>query len=347
MYTKTLKEDLQEIVNSPLIEWEKLKNKKIFITGGTGLIGSILVKSILFKNELENTNIKIILLARNKQEAKSIFGENRCIDYIVSNIQDYIPTDIKIDYIIHGASPTKSNFFINNPVETIDISVLGTKKILEQAKISKIQSMVYLSSMEMYGTIESEDVTEEIQGFIDPLNVRSSYSLGKRMCELYNYSYFKEYNIPTKIARIAQTFGAGISEKENRVYKYFADCILEKNDIILKTNGSTIINFSYTTDTIIGLLCILLNGKNGEAYNIVSDKTDMTILDSAKWLVETYQKNKINVIIDKHAKENGFAPDNKMILSNKKLIELGWKPKYNLKQGYQRLLNYIEEQKKQ
>ena len=332
MSTKTLNEDLQEIISSPLINWDKLKNKNIFITGGTGLIGSILVKSILLKNELENTNIKMVLLVRNKDEAEKIFGKNDYLDYLVSNIQDYTPIDKKFDYIIHGASPTKSKFFVENPVETNDIAVLGTKNILEQAKISNVESFIYLSSMEM-------------QGFINPLEARSSYSLGKRMCELYSYSYFKEYNIPAKIARIAQTFGAGISQKENRVYKIFADSVLEKKDILLKTKGTTIINFSYTTDTVIGLLYILLNGKNGEAYNLVSEKTGMTILDSAKWLAEKYGENKVNVIIEKTNENNGFAPDNKMILSNEKLKKIGWKPKYNLKQGYERLLNYMREVK--
>lgn len=343
MSTKTLNEDLREIISNPLINWDKLKNKSIFITGGTGLIGSILVKSILLKNKLENTNIKMFLLVRNKDEAERIFGKNDSIDYIVSNIQDYKPVEMKFDYIIHGASPTKSKFFVENPVETNDIAVLGTKNILEQAKISKVESFIYMSSMEMYGTIDSENVTEEMQGFINPLEVRSSYSLGKRMCELYSYSYFKEYNIPVKIARIAQTFGAGISQKENRVYKIFADSILEKKDIVLKTKGTTIINFSYTTDTVIGLLYILLNGKNGEAYNLVSEKTGMTIFDSAKWLAEKYGENKVNVIVEEPNENNGFAPDNKMILSNEKLKKLGWKPKYNLKQGYERLLNYMRE----
>lgn len=188
-----------------------------------GLIGSILVKAILLKNKTSKSNIKLILLVRNEEEAKKIFGENKEISYIVSDIINYIPQNLEIDYIIHGASPTKSKFFIEKPVETMNISVLGTKNILEQAKLSKVKSMVYLSSMEMYGTLDSNNVDEQMQGFIDPLNARSSYSQGKRICELYSYSYFCEYDIPVKIARIAQTFGAGISKTENRVYKVFAD----------------------------------------------------------------------------------------------------------------------------
>lgn len=339
-----LQEDVEEIINTSLIDWNKFKNKTFFITGATGLIGSILVRAILLKNKLENLNIKLFLLVRDKKEAESIFENDNNISYVISSVENYEPKDIKIDYIIHGASPTKSKYFVDKPVETMDISIMGTKKVLEQAKISNIESMVYLSSMEMYGTLDVDNVTEDMQGYIDPLNPRSSYSQGKRICELYNYCYFKEYNVPSKIARIAQTFGAGISSKENRVYKVFADAILNKEDIVLKSEGTTIINFSYTTDTVIGLLYILLNGENGEAYNLVSDKTNMTILDSAKWLAKTYGDSKVKVRIEIPKENEGFAPNNKMILDNSKLKNIGWNCKYDLKQGYDRLLKYLKEQ---
>lgn len=308
-----------------------------------GLIGSVLVKAILLKNEISKLNTKLILLVRNQEEAEKIFGKSEQIMYIVSDITEYIAQNLEIDYVIHGASPTKSKFFIEKPVETMNISILGTKNILEQAKLSKVKSMVYLSSMEMYGTMSAENVDEQKQGFIDPLNTRSSYSQGKRTCELYSYSYFCEYSVPVKIARIAQTFGAGISKTENRVYKVFANAVLSQQDIILKSAGTTIINFSYTTDTVIGILCILLNGKNGEAYNIVSDATNMTILDSAKWLAETYGNGKIKVKIEIPKEKSGYAPDNNMILNNDKLKALGWNFQYDLKCGYDRLLKYLRE----
>lgn len=72
-----LQEDLEEIANTSIINWNILKDKKIFITGATGLIGSILVKSILLKNKIDNLNIKLILLIRNKEEAEKIFGKMR------------------------------------------------------------------------------------------------------------------------------------------------------------------------------------------------------------------------------------------------------------------------------
>ncbi len=338
-------EDLSEIANNNYIEWDKLKGKNILITGATGLIGSILVKAILLRNQMFNSQIKLTLIVRDIEKAKEIFNDSVYIKYIESDILncEFINN---VEYIIHAASPTKSKFLAENPVETIDISVLGTKKILDIAKKNNINSMVYLSSMEMYGVLDNENVTEEKLGYIDLKSTRSSYPESKRICELYCYSYFKEYNVPVKIARLAQTFGAGISKQENRVYKIFADGILNKSDIVLKSTGETKINFCYTTDAIIGILFLLLNGDNGESYNIVSEKTNMTILDSAKWLIEKFGNGNNNVQFDIDVNNGGYAPNNHMVLSNEKIKKLGWKSKYDIKEGYIRLLKFLEEENK-
>lgn len=341
---KILEQDIETICSSKLIDWNKIDNHSFFITGATGLIGSLIVKSFIWRNINKNANIKMFLLVRNKKTAIDMLGSGNNIEYLESSIEN-LNYNINADYIIHGASPTQSKFFTQNPVETLDISILGTKNVLEIAKNNSVKSMVYLSSMEMYGTMKAQNVTEEKIGEIEILNTRSSYSEGKRIAELYCYSYFSEYNVPVKMCRLAQTFGPGISKNETRVFKYFADCIINKRDIILKSTGETIINYSYTTDTILGILCILINGKDGESYNIVGEKTNMTILESAEWLLKEFE-NKNNRIICECNQKNDFAPDNKMILSNQKIKTLGWKSKISLKEGYKRLIKYIKEENK-
>ena len=115
-----------------------------------------------------------------------------------------------------------------------------------------------------------------------------------------------------------------------------------KQDIILKSNGKTLINYCYTTDVIIALLMILINGNNGETYNVAGNKTKMNIYDSAKWLIEEYKTNKKVIIdIDNH---NDFAPENQMLLSNHKLKSIGWQPKHNIKYGYKNLIKFLIEE---
>ena len=337
-----LLEDIEKTINDKSIDWSKLEGRTILITGATGLLGTIIVKTLQKYNENHLIKIKLILVVRNIQKAKELFGEDSNIEYLEASMENYRPLELKIDYIIHMASPTKSKFFITYPVETIESIALGTKNMLEQAKISKVKSFVYLSSMEMYGIIDDSNVTEDKLGYINNLEERSSYSETKRFAELLTYTYFKEYGVPAKIARLAQTFGAGISKEENRVYKMFCDCILNKKDIVLKTTGTTIVNFCYTTDAIKGIIKTLLDGKDGEAYNIVSDNINMTIADCAKWLVKEYANNEIQVRVEIDSK--AFAPDNKMILNNEKIKSIGWEPEYNVLDGYSRLIKYLKEE---
>lgn len=340
---KILSEDLLEIVNSDLIDWTKFEGKNIFITGGTGLIGSLIVRAVQKRNEMSNNKIKLCLLARNPEKGIKLYGEDSNITYIQGSVEEFDVVEMNIDFIIHAASPTKSKFFVTQPVETMNTAILGTQRVLELARINNIESMIYLSSMEMYGTLNSLSVNEDNFGYIDLKNVRSCYPEGKRVSELYSYCYFQEYGVPVKIARIAQTFGPGIDVKnENRVYKFFADCILEKKNIVLKSTGSTIINYGYTTDVVKGLFCILQKGKNGLSYNLVGDKTGMTIKESAEWLISEFGADDTSVVIDIPKENAGFAPDNGMVLENNLLKKIGWYPSHDMKDGYDRLLQYME-----
>lgn len=340
---KILEEDLLEIVNSELIDWNKFEDKTIFITGGTGLIGSLIVRAVQKRNEMSKNKIKLCLLARNPEKGIKLYGEDNNITYVEGSVENFEIKDMNIDFIIHAASPTKSKFFVTQPVETMNTAILGTQKVLELARINNVESMIYLSSMEMYGTMHSESVNEQDSGFVDLKNVRSCYPEGKRVSELYSYCYFQEYGVPVKIARIAQTFGPGIDVKtENRVYKFFADSILEKKNIVLKSTGSTIINYGYTTDVVKGLFCILQRGENGLSYNLVGDKTGMTIKESAEWLIDEFGASGTSVVIDIPKENAGFAPDNGMVLENGLLRGIGWYPDHDVKDGYDRLLQYME-----
>ena len=155
-----------------------------------------------------------------------------------------------VDYIIHGASATSSKYFVSNPVETIYTALDGTSNILKFATEKKINGMVYLSSLEVYGTPEKDAdlITENDYGYIEPLSVRSSYSEGKRMVECLCASYAHEYSVPVKIARLSQTFGPGVAYEDGRVFAEFARCALEQRDIVLHTQGHTVRSYCYTKD---------------------------------------------------------------------------------------------------
>lgn len=342
-----LQEDLEYIANSSL-NFNKLKNKSILITGATGLVGSLLVKSLIYSNDKNALNLTILPLVRNKEKAEQIFGkllEKECVELITGDINSKLSILQKVDFIIHGAAVTTSKIMISKPVEVVLTALNGTINLLELAKEKKVESMVYLSSMEMYGSFDNNLVVEEKDlGYINPLEVRSNYPESKRMCENICIDYLSEYDIPVKIARLAQTFGAGILPGENRVFAQFARSVINKENIVLHTAGKSEGNYCYTRDCVVGVLTILLEGSNGEAYNICNEDTHTTIGNMAKMVADKVANGEITVIYDIPTENTfGYAKDTRMKLSSNKLRNLGWKPSVGLEEAYIRLIQSIKE----
>lgn len=320
---------------------DNIRNSSFLVTGATGLIGSTLIKCLLAANEKYDANIKIVAMARNQEKAKAIFG-GRSIHWIFQDMtQLLMDVDSTIDYIVHCANSTSSKFYVEYPVENINTAYLGTNNILNFAKNNNVKSVVYLSSLESYGTIDDDkEITEDVMGYITPTDVRSSYSLGKRATECLCHCYAKEYGVPVKMARLTQTFGAGVSLEDNRVFAQFAKSIIKSEDIVLHTKGESAKPYCYTIDCIYAILYILIVGKNGEAYNVANSDTYISIYDMAKFLVDNFNPQ-CKAIIELND-NMGYAPVTHLNLKTDRLKSLGWKPFYSLKDMYSQLIEYYK-----
>jgi dTDP-glucose 4,6-dehydratase len=341
---KYFEEDLINMANS--IDLDKFDDTTIFITGVTGLIGSLLTRAVMKCNEIRNSDIKVIGLARNKEKTEAIFKDflsNKNLKFVYTDIIKEIKVDDDIDYIIHCASMTQSKIFITNPVDTIDITLKGTSNVLNLAKEKNVKNMIYVSSMEVYGFVsDNEKKMDESQlGFIDPLNIRSCYSEGKRMAECLCSSFAHQYNINVCVARLAQTFGAGIDKSENRVFAQFAKSSINNKDIVLKTKGESYGNYCYTSDAIRGLFTILDKGISSNAYNVVNENSTMQIKDMARLVAEKISDNKIDLVFD-ISDNSCYAPDTKLRLSSKKLNSLGWNAEVDMLSSYERMISWIK-----
>lgn len=317
---------------------EELKGCRILLTGATGLLGSIATRCLLALNEKRDLHLQLTLLVRNVEKAKAMFGEQ--VDYLVAdlNTATSMPAmETPVDYILHFASPTASLMFVQHPVYTIETIWNGTHLLLEFAKEKAVKGFVFVSSLEVYGTIhdDSQPVTEDVQGYMDPMSVRTSYPMAKRLCECLCASYAQEFQVPVYVARLTQTFGAGIAPEDNRVFAQFARSIIQGKDIVLHTTGELSRPYCYTTDAISALLYIMLKGKAGEAYNVANDETYISIRDMAEFLCREFNpavKTRLEL------GEYGYMPPTKLRLSSQKVEKLGWKPTYNLHQMFERLL---------
>lgn len=328
MNNSIFEEDIKNIIND--FDMSVFDEKTILVTGATGLIGKLCVKSLL--NSGYNT--QVIALVRDEEKAKNIFGKSKRLTYLVQDINQRINTTRRVDYIIHAASTTSSKDFVEKPVETIYTAINGSRNVLEFAKNKRLEGMVYLSSLEIYGVNEKGNIKEEDYGYIDILNPRSSYSESKKMVETMCISYGTEYGVPVKIARLAQTFGAGVSISDNRVFAQFAKAIINKENIILHTKGETKRNYCYTTDAVRGIFTILTKGENNNAYNVANENSYCSISEMAHLLENEYTK--VEYKIDEV--NRGYNPTVKIALNTEKLNALGWEAKVNLKEMFDRLI---------
>lgn len=345
MTNKILEQDICDFV-SRCDYWKHFYGKRIAVTGATGLIGQIVVKCLRALNSKYSLDMTIYCVVRNFDKAHKIFMPVDASVMIVPQA-DFRTIESSlvggnIHYIIHAAAPTASSFFANNPVETYEGVVDLTHLILERARDLQTCSMVYLSSLEVYGEIldDSNDVDESCMGYVNPLSARSSYSMGKRVAECLCYAYYSEHQVPVKIARLAQTFGAGVDVNDKRVFAYIANSAIRHNDVVLSTPGETKRNYCYTIDAVDAILRILLFGNNGEAYNVANEQTYISVRDMADAVLKRFSHG--NHVVFNFEKTNCYPPTTKIKMSVEKMKALGWKPQYNLMEMFGRLIKWYE-----
>ncbi|SPT70875.1 NAD-dependent epimerase/dehydratase family protein [Anaerobiospirillum thomasii] len=302
---------------------------KVLITGTNGLI----TRSILHYLDRENSTADVVLMGRNKNISINT-------NYISTTVVDYDDINFipKQDLIIHTASPTSSEFFASKPVETIlDIITLSNKI----AKLSATTGarLVYLSSVEAYGNVDSErELKEKDLGYIDLQSTRSCYPESKRISELICKCYETEYGLDYICIRLAQTFGWGVDKNDNRVFSYISKKILNNEDIILCSKGETYKDYISSTDAASGIIHLALNGQTGKTYNLSNEQNRCSINDLCQIAMKVFGKNV--EVIHQITENKKYPKEQKILLSCEEARKIGFIPHDSLEQMFVDMINY-------
>lgn len=341
-------EDFRALAALRTLPWEDLRGKTLLITGGTGLIGGNLVRALLFLNREKALNLHLILPVRDLKAAGEMFPEGgSALTLLPYSLGDEPAVSGAVDYIVHLASPTDSRFFKDRPVDTITANLDGTRAMLELARKKKVQKMVFLSTMEVYGTPpKGHPVTESELGAFDTMSARNSYPIAKQACEALGYAYFSQYGVPAVILRLTQTFGPGVRYDDGRVFAEFMRCVLERRDIVLRSPGLTERPYLYTADAVSAILHVLLKGEPGEAYTAANPDTYCSIRDMAVLVADSVADGEIQVRYDlrEDPAKFGYADTLTMMLDTAKIRELGWEPTVSLREMFTRMIAFRREQ---
>lgn len=327
-----------------------LRDCNILITGSTGLVGSMLVRCLLRLDDMHGLGLRLTCPVRDVRKVWKIFPDfpvDAPVTWVECDDLATLPAGEmgSPHYIFHLASPTASAYMVSHPVETLSFSILSTRHLLEVSRLSpSMKGFVYISSLESYGTVAeapSKSIAEDFQGYVNPLLPRSSYPMCKRVAESLCAAYATEYGVPTRIARLTQTFGSGVRPDDNRVFAQFARSILRGEDIVLHTDGRSAKPYCYITDCVSALLYIALFGKAGEAYNVANAASYVSIREMAEMLCREFAPQ-LQVKVEPHP-ENGYAPTTLLPLDTSRLEALGWRPRVELPEMFSRLMVWMAE----
>lgn len=349
-YTDDDKDMLNSIVEKDIVEildqrlpWERFRGKRILVTGASGMIASYLVESLMHLNKAAfDDKCKIVAMVRNVEYARERFNhydESDGLSIVHHDVSKQYVTKEKIDFIIHAASLASPKNYLKDPVGTIAANTLGNFNLLYLAEENEVESFLYVSSGAVYGkNVHNVSIRENMFGPIDPLSARSCYAEGKRAGETICNSFYHQYGVPIRIARLFHTYGPGMKLDDGRVFADFVSDVLNNRDIVVKGQGKSIRSFCYISDAISALFTILLKGTDGEAYNIGNEDNKIRIDHLASLLASDFGERGIQVNIQgshfqEEAEEDHHWPD------TGKLRSLGWNPRIDISEGFRRTVD--------
>ena len=234
----------------------------------------------------------------------------------------------------------------------MDANVIGLRNLLDFYKNKKIKAMLFFSTSEIYGDPDKKNIPtkETYRGNVSCTGPRACYDRSKRFGETLCVNFYKTTNIPIKIVRPFNNYGPGLNINDKRVIPDFSKNILNKQDIVLFSNGKPSRTFCYISDAIVGYLKVLINGKSGGSYNIGNNKPEISIKKLANLMIKiAYKKYNYNgKLVIKKSKDKNYLVDNPnrrcpdLSKSNK---QLNFYPKIDLKEGIIKTLNWYQNNK--
>jgi UDP-glucuronate decarboxylase len=341
---KVIEEDLQKIKSSLMNFTKDIEGKTFLVTGGAGFLGSWLCDT------LNTFNAKIICVdnfsSGSKENIKHLIEKENFI-LLDKNVVDIYPEDFeKIDYIVHMSSIASPLLYQENPIETLDANILGTKKILQLAQSKKVKAVLFTSTSEVYGDAPDDKVPtkETYYGNVNSYGPRSMYDEGKRAAEAYCYSFWKKSGTPIRIVRIFNTYGPRLDIKSTNQYGRalvkFISQALGNQPITIYGDGKQTRSFCYITDQIIGLLKLTLTPNiDGEIINIGNNQ-EITILTLAE-KIKSSTNTKSQIAFGPFPKDD---PKRRCPDLEKASRLLGYKPNVSLDEGLRRTIEWVRTQ---
>jgi dTDP-glucose 4,6-dehydratase len=255
--------------------WEGLRGERVFMTGGTGFVGTWLVEAFAAANDAYDLGAKAVLLSRDParfaQRAPHLAG-HRAVRLIAGDAVGFTPPEGEFAFVVHAATERQAGDADATPMRSLDRDTAATRRVLEFARGARTRRMLFTSSGAVYGSQppELERVAETYSGAPDPTDPGTAYGQGKRLSEFACAAYARAYGIDAVIGRLFAFVGPHLPLGAGFAAGDFMRDILGGGPIRIGGDGTTIRSYLYAADLAIWLWTLLLRGERGRAYNVGS-----------------------------------------------------------------------------
>jgi dTDP-glucose 4,6-dehydratase len=256
--------------------WSRFGGARLFITGGTGFIGSWLVQTIQRANDRGLSHIKLVVLTRNaersQQQAPHMFARADTT-LVAGDVVDFSAQLGALDLCIHAATDVGDPGKTADPRKVFDAIVLGTQRVLDFATAHGVSHFLLASSGAVYGTQppELERIAESYAGAPDPLQAAAAYGNGKRAAEWLACNCASQAGFSMTIARIFALLGPGMPLNGPFAAGNFIRDVLADKPLCIQGDGRPLRSYLYMADLVVWLLRMLESGDTGQAYNVGSE----------------------------------------------------------------------------
>jgi len=307
---------------------------KILVTGGAGFIGSAFVRFVIAETAWEVINLDKLTYAGNLENLAEVESSSR-YRFVHGDIADAalvnaLVAEAKPDAIVHFAAESHVDRSILSPEPVIQTNLLGTFRLLEAARLNKLERFVHISTDEVYGSLPApEEATENF-----PLQPSSPYSAAKAGSDLLALSYFVTFRLPVVVTRASNNYGP-YQFPEKLIPLMIANA-LEDRPLPVYGDGMQIRDWLYVDDHCRGILAVLDKGRPGEIYNIGGNRSLPNLEVIHKLLAATAKpESLIEYVKDRPGHDRRYA------LSSEKIQrETGWRPRVDFETGLRRTIDW-------
>jgi CDP-glucose 4,6-dehydratase len=306
------------------------RNRRVFVTGATGLLGGWLVQ------DLAERGASIVALVRDGSP-RSMFvrqGWTDVVETVQGDLGDIdrlrrVLAEYEVETVFHLAAQTLVGIAKTDPVGTLEANVRGTWNLLEAARqIGRVGQLVVASSDKAYGVSDRLPYTES-----HPMDGRYPYDVSKSCADLICRMYAETYGLPVCVTRCGNLYGGG-DLNFSRTVPGLIRATLAGERFLIRSDGRYVRDFIYVRDASDGYLCAAERMMadptlKGEAFNF-SLEVQLTVLDLVQRLLLMMGRTDLEPIIQNIA--TGEIREQYMV-SEKARRVLGWSPKYGLDEG--------------